>query len=388
MAADDKPVQASEMKAALASQFYLSPEIFALESRHIFHGQWFCAGRLDQIPDKGDCLVVEVAGESVIVLRGRDESVRAFYNVCRHRGSRLIRTSPLPDVAEPAARRSSRIGAAVVCPYHAWSYNTDGTLRAAPFVQFDAACPKENFSLVPVALETWGGFIFLNLGEKPSPLAGQAEKATRMLGRYPFADMRRGAQIVYDVRANWKVILENYNECYHCGPVHPELCALVPAFRDKGGAGLEWEDGIPHRAGAWTFTASGTSTRAPFPGLSETERTHHKGEVIYPNLLLSAAAEHVAAFTLWPKAPDFTRIACEFLFHESEVAKPDFDPTDVVEFWDVVNRQDWHVCEGVQLGMQSRGFRGGFYAPMEDPSLDIRRYLARHLGPMAGIPRD
>ena len=388
MAGDNEPVRASAMKPTLAPEFYLSPDIFALEAKKIFLSEWFCVGRLDQVPDKGDCLLVEVAGESVIVLRGRDEAVRAFYNVCRHRGSRLIRTGPLPDTAEPAARNSSRIGAAIVCPYHAWSYNTDGTLRAAPFVQFDAECPKEDFSLVPVALEAWGGFIFLNLSEKPPRLAEQTAKAVRMLGRYPFQDMRRGAQIVYDVRANWKVILENYNECYHCGPAHSELCVLVPAFRDKGGAGLAWEDGIPHRAGAWTFTFSGTSTRAPFPGLSETEKTHHKGEVVYPNLLLSAAAEHVAAFTIWPKAADHTRIACEFLFHESEIAKPGFDPSDVADFWDVVNRQDWYICEGVQLGLRSRGFRGGFYAPMEDPSLDIRRYLARHLGEMPGIPRD
>ncbi len=380
MSADDRTVLASEMKSALPAHFYSSPEIFARETRHIFHAEWFCVGRMDQIPDRGDCLKVDVAGESAIVLRGRDGSLNAFYNVCRHRGSQLVRAKPLPDIGDPGAARSSRIGAAVVCPYHAWSYNLDGTLRAAPFVQFDAACPKDKFSLVPIALDTWGGFIFLNLADKPPPLAEQAAKATRMLGRYPLADLRRGAQLVYDVRANWKVILENYNECYHCGPVHPELCALVPAFRDQGGAGLAWEEGIPHRTGAWTFTASGDSKRAPFPGLSDTEKTHHKGEVVYPNLLLSAAAEHIAAFTLWPKGPDFTRIACEFLFHESEVAKPGFDPGDVVDFWDVVNRQDWHVCEGVQTGMQSRGFRGGFYAPMEDPSLDIRRYLERHLG--------
>ena len=118
--------------------------------------------------------------------------------------------------------------------------------------------------------------------------------------------------------------MENYNECYHCGHVHPELCALVPAFRERGGAGLEWDDGIPHRAGAWTFTLSGTSNRAPFPGLSEKEKTHHKGEVAYPNLLLSAAAEHIAAFTLWPMGPDHTRIACEFLFHPDEIAKASF----------------------------------------------------------------
>jgi Rieske 2Fe-2S family protein len=174
--------------------------------------------------------------------------------------------------------------------------------------------------------------------------------------------------------------MENYNECYHCGPVHPELCALVPAFRERGGAGLDWDDGIPHRAGAWTFTRSGTANRAPFRGLSDKEKTHHKGEVAYPNLLLSCAAEHVAAFMIWPIAPRQTRIACEFLFHPDEIAQAHFDPADVVEFWDVVNAQDWQICESVQDGMSSRGFRGGFYAPMEDPSLDIRRYLERHLG--------
>lgn len=388
MAAEIEPVRASQMKSAMAPEFYLSPDVFALEAKNIFHSEWFCVGRLDQVPEKGDCLLVEVAGESVIVLRGRHGAMRAFYNVCRHRGSQLIRATALPDAAEPGATRSARVGTAIVCPYHAWSYNTDGTLRAAPFVQFDAACPKEKFSLVPVALESWGGFIFVNLSEQPQPLVGQTTRAKQTLGRYPFAEMRRGAQLVYDVQANWKVLIENYNECYHCGPVHPELCSLVPAFRDKGGAGLGWEHGIPHRSGAWTFTASGTSARAPFPGLSEVEKTHHKGEIIYPNLLLSAAAEHIAAFTLWPQGPDATRIACEFLFHEAEIGKPGFDPGDVVDFWDLVNRQDWGICESVQRGMRSRGFRGGFYAPMEDPSLDIRRYLARHLGELPGIPRD
>ncbi len=379
-------VSASELKPALESRFYGSAEIFRIEAERIFHEQWFCVGRAEQIPETGDCLHVDVAGQSVFVLRGRDRALRGFYNVCRHRGSQLIRTPALPDIAAPAAVHCGRINGAVVCGYHAWSYNLDGSLRGAPFVHFDEQCPKERFSLVPVALDTWGGFIFLNLSRAPPPpLAAQLEQPAAKLVRYPLQDLRRGAQLVYDVQANWKVILENYNECYHCGPVHPELCALVPAFRERGGAGLDWEEGIPHRAGAWTFTASGTSVRAPFTGLSDKEKTHHKGEVAYPNLLLSVAAEHVAALTLWPRGPDLTRIACEFLFHEAEIRKPAFDPGDVVDFWDLVNRQDWQVCESVQTGMKSRGFRGGFYAPMEDPSLDIRRYLEKHLGDLSRV---
>ncbi len=383
---NEDTVSAKDLKPALEPRFYSSADIFRLERERIFHDQWFCVGRAEQLAEKGDCLHVDVAGESVLVLRGRDDALRGFYNVCRHRGSQLIRTQALPEIATPHALNSGRINGAVVCAYHAWSYNLDGSLRGAPFVRFDEQCPKDRFSLVPVNLETWGGFIFVNLAAKtPPPLLAQLKEPARKLVRYPLADLRRGVQLVYDVQANWKVIMENYNECYHCGPVHPELCALVPAFREQGGAGLDWVDGVPHRPGAWTFTATGTSARAPFPGLSEKEKTHHNGDVAYPNLLLSVAAEHVAAFTLWPRGPDLTRIACEFLFHESEINKPEFDPSDVVDFWDVVNRQDWYVCEGVQQGMRSRGFRGGFYAPMEDPSLDIRRYLEKRLGDLSRI---
>lgn len=386
MSSEDHSVRAQEMKPALGASFYSSPDVFRLETERIFHSQWFCVGRAEQLPERGDCLNVAVAGEGVLVVRGRDDALRAFYNVCRHRGSQLIRTLPLPDAATPEALQSAQLSGVLTCPYHAWSYNLDGTLRAAPYVRFDADCPKDRFSLVPVHLDTWGGFIFLNFASQaPPPLLEQLAEPVRRLVRYPLAELRRGAQLVYEVRANWKIIMENYNECYHCGPVHPELCALVPAFRERGGAGLDWEDGIPHRPGAWTFTTTGTSTRAPFPGLSEKEKTHHKGEIAYPNLLLSVAAEHVAAFMLWPKGPELTRIACEFLFHPSETAKPGFDPGDVIDFWDLVNRQDWVACESVQQGMRSRGFRGGFYAPMEDPSLDIRRYLEKHLGDLSRV---
>ena len=383
---EEYAVLAHELKPALAPRFYSSTDVFRLEAERIFYEQWFCVGRVDQVPAPGDCLHVAVVGESVLVLRGRDDVLRAFYNVCRHRGSQLVCSPALPDLATPDAVHSGRVGGAVTCPYHAWSYNLDGSLRAAPFMRFDDRCPKDGFALVPVHLDTWGGFIFLNLSRQAPPtLLEQLREPARRLARYPLQDLRRGAQLVYDVRANWKVIMENYNECYHCGSVHPELCALVPAFRERGGAGLDWEDGIPHRAGAWTFTTTGTSTRAPFPGLSEKEKTHHKGEICYPNLLLSVAAEHVAAFMLWPKSPDLTRIACEFLFHVSETTRSGFDPSDVVDFWDIVNRQDWQICEGVQEGMRSRGFRGAFCAPMEDPSLDIRRYLERHLGDLTHI---
>ena len=226
----------------------------------------------------------------------------------------------------------------------------------------------------------WGGFLFVRLDPRGAadPLPGWLGEIPARVAGYPLADLRTGCRLVYRVAANWKVILENYNECYHCGPIHPELCDLVPAFRG-GGGDLDWDSGIEHRAGAYTFTMTGTTRRAPFPGLSQTERRRHKGELVLPNLMLSLSADHVVAFTVWPHAAGATTVACDFLFHPDEMARPEFDPMDAVRFWDLVNKQDWAICELVHDGMSSRRFDAGYLAPMEQPSADIGRHVASRL---------
>ena len=218
-----------------------------------------------------------------------------------------------------------------------------------------------------------GSSLSISIPTRALPLTAQIQGAPEYLANYPLDLLEPTTRIIYRVEANWKAIVENYNECYHCGPVHPELTDLVPAFR--GGNNLDWEQGIPHRDGAWTFTRSGTTARQPFPGLSEEEKVRHKGQLIYPNLMLSLAADHVTAFTLWPESPTLTHVVCDFLFHPDEIASEGFDPSDAVEFWDLVNQQDWRICALVQRGMKSKRFTTGFYAPMEDYSMDIRRYL-------------
>ena len=148
---------------------------------------------------------------------------------------------------------------------------------------------KEQLPLFSVDVETWGGFVFVNLsrdgsGETPERnLRVQLGEIPEHLAHYPLSELRTGRRITYEVESNWKCIVENFNECYHCGPVHPELCEIVPAFREAGGGELDWENGVPHREGATTFTFSGTTERAPFPGLDEEERVRHKGELVYPN---------------------------------------------------------------------------------------------------------
>lgn len=374
---DKKP---AGLEQSLPSSFYTEPSMLERERRELYARNWVCVGREEELDADGPTKIIELFGESIIVARLGDGSIRAHYNVCRHRGARLCSN----DSKWGLSLRGGAIGEFIRCPYHQWTYGLDGHLVNAPQISGSEGFDPSQFSLKPVGVAVWGGFIFLKLEPDEEDvisrtLGEEIGPAPRRLGNYPLDELKTARAISYDVAANWKVIAENYNECYHCGGVHPELCAVVPVFRSGGGLGLDWENGVPHREGAWTYTFSGTTNRKPFDGLSELEKIRHKGELIYPNLMLSMSAEHGAAFILWPLAPDRTRVDVRFLFHPDEIARGDFDPSDAVDFWDITNRQDWAVCERVQQGMSSRSHVHGYYAPMEDESLDIRRYIAAHL---------
>src|SRR3954471_16204532 len=364
------------LQAALPRAMYVEEEGWRSEREAVLYREWFCVGRTDDLglTGAGRLAVVEVAGESVLVSSDQDAVLHAAYNVCRHRGSQLHPVEPgqSPVLCEAAALR---------CPYHSWTYGLDGRLLRAPHA--DVPDPPA-FALHPIGVATWDGFLFVHLtpgaaGSLQDAVAGPAAS----LAHYGLGRLVTGTTLRYEVAANYKVLLENYNECYHCGPVHPELCRLVPAFAG-GGGGLDWAAGIPHREGAWTFTATGTTERSPLPGLDADERTRHKGDLVYPNLMISASADHVAAFVLLPRAVDRTEVVCTLLFDPDEAAEAAFDPSDAAELWDLVNGQDWRICESVQRGMSSRSYRHGWFAPMEDESLDIRRWLLPRLEKRGG----
>jgi Rieske 2Fe-2S family protein len=363
---------AEPLKEALPREMYVDASAWTLERDTVLHGEWFCVGRTDDLglaaPSR--MAVVDVAGESVLVTCDDQLQLHAVYNVCRHRGSQL---HPMdPTETSPALCAAS----AIRCPYHSWTYGLDGTLLRAPHAEVEDTAA---FGLHPVGVDTWGGFVFVHLAPTAAgPLAGAVAGPTVSLANYRLGELVTGAVLHYEVAANYKVLLENYNECYHCGPVHPELCRLVPSFAG-GGRDLDWAAGVPHRQGAWTFTTTGTTDRRALPGLSATERERHKGDLVYPNLMLSASADHVAAFQLLPTAVDRTTVVCSLLFARAECASPGFDPADAADLWDLVNRQDWGICESVQRGMSSRAYRQGWFAPMEDESLDIRRWLLPRL---------
>ncbi len=378
-----------QLQAALPRHHYVDPRSWQVERERVLVRTWTCVGRLDGLglDRPGRLAVVEVAAESVVLTRDGSGRLHALGNVCRHRGSQVV--PHLPGEPPPACdARSLR------CAYHSWTYGLDGRLLRAPHTEGVEDFDPGRFGLHRAGVETWGGFAFVALhapgGDAGSGgLRAQLGPIVERVRRYPLDRLVTARRIVYDVAANWKVIAENYNECYHCAGVHPELTKLVPAFGRGGGGpegtGLDWDAGIPHRDGAWTFSFSGTSPRTPFPDLDESERVRHKGELVYPNLLLSLAAEHVACFVLQPLAVDATRIVFDLLVDPDQAH---LDVEDCAGFWDLVNRQDWAVCESVQRGMSSSFYTQGWYAPMEDASLDIRRWLLPRLAGSADDPDD
>jgi Rieske 2Fe-2S family protein len=363
------------LQPALPKRMYVDKSQWQRERDRVLYRSWFCAGRVAELglDHPGRLCVLDVVGESILVTSDAIGHLHASYNVCRHRGSQVVPVDPASPAPAPCSTSALR------CPYHSWTYDLSGRLLKAPHTDDVSDFDPSAFGLEPVGVGQWGGFLFVHLTPSlAQPLTEELSGFDSRLTRYPLAELVAGARFTYEVAANYKVIAENYNECYHCGPVHPELCRLVPAFAG-GGSDLDWDAGVPHREGAWTFTMTGSTNRAPFVDLDENERSRHKGELIYPNLLLSLSADHVVATVLWPIAVDRTRVVCDLLFAPDAVAAADFDPGDAGELWDLVNRQDWAICESVQRGMTSRAYRQGWFAPMEDQSADIRRWLLPRL---------
>jgi len=357
------------MRSTLQREYYVEREWFDKESKNIFHSDWICVARIEDFHAAGDYKLIDISGQSIIILKGSDDLIRGFYNFCRHRGCELIDTKNITE--EGNFRHSIR------CPYHSWTYDLNGRLLNAPHIDINKN--DDQFHLKQIYVESWGGFLFIKIGQQGDSLKKHLNEVPELLKRYPLKNLESGIKMTYEVNCNWKVILENYNECYHCAGVHPELCEIVPAFRKNGGSNLDWENGVPHKEGANTFTMSGTTTRKPFPGLNEYEQDRHFGQAVYPNLLISLAMDHVAVFIIKPINEKNTEIEFRILFHPSEISKGNFDPSDTLELWDITNKQDWDICEKVQRGMNSKGFEQGYYAEMEDENLDVKNYIEAKL---------
>ena len=344
----------------LPGRYYTDPAIFELEKRAIFARQWQYVCRAEDLPKPGSFVRVTVADENVIVVRGRDEQLRAFLNVCRHRGATLCQED------------KGDVGRSIRCPYHSWSYRLDGSLMSTPNWDTMAGAYKADLGLHPVHLAEFHGLVWLNLAADPPPLEEQiwAQLDYRLGGdrdkflRYDLAGLVVGKRIDYTVKANWKIIQENFQECYHCSTIHPELVDTLPQFRDISRLPRYVADGYYFAEDKMSFSVSGQTVLPRLPGLTDRDERRYYGMVLRPNCFLSLLPDHAIIHRFEPVGPELTVVTCEWLFPSRTIAA--FDISDTVELFHRVNVQDFAATESCQPNMKSRAYAsGGVLVPLE-----------------------
>lgn len=358
------PVSAAEVASVrrptagasvLPPRVYHDPAVLAYELEEWLAKGWVCIGREEDIPLPGHYILTKLCDENLIVVRDHDGVVRGFFNFCRHRGAVLV--------TEPRGRLPR-----IQCPYHAWVYDLDGTLHKPRHTDMLENFDLNEWGLAPVALDIWQGFIFVNLSGDAGSLLAHLDDMPAYFERYDLAGLRRAKQIDYDVKANWKAIIENYSECYHCPGVHPQLNRITPY--NLG----EWIPSTGPWKGSWmpvvgeheTLTMDGQLHGRDFiEGTTEDDHKKIYYFIVWPNMLISLHPDYLMTHRIVPLAPDRSYIACEWFFEPESIAKPEFDPSDAIDFWDLTNRQDWEVCELQQEGTRSRAYTAGRYTTME-----------------------
>jgi Rieske 2Fe-2S family protein len=354
----------------LPGRYFTSPEIFSEELEKIFLQRWLCVGREAQIARPGQYFLQQIGNESVIVLRDRSGAVRAHYNVCRHRGTRICE------------EHQGQFSETIQCPYHAWTYSLDGRLIGAPSTDTIEDFDKADWPLHSVATAAWEGFVFINLADDPEPFEEAYAAVMGRFSRFNLPSLAAHRRIDYRLRCNWKFVVQNYSECYHCPLVHPALVKISPPTSGENdlfrgpflGGYMDIVDSSE------SLTVSGRSCGVMVGDLPNDDLKRVYYYSLFPNVLLSLHPDYVMYHTLWPKAPGETLVTCEWLFHPDTLKDPSYNPDDGVEFWDMTNRQDWHVCELSQAGVQSKRYTPGPYSRREGLSAAFDREVLGALG--------
>ena len=362
--------------STLPGRYYTDERVFALEQAKIFEDMWFCAVRGSDIPDAGDFRTVQVGTESLIISRSRRGEVRAFYNVCRHRGAQIC------------TEASGTVKRAFQCPYHAWTYDLDGKLVAAPNLTKMPDIDRVEYGLRTVHLREWLGYVWVSLADEPPAFESTVmqEIVDRLgevanLDHYDLASLSVGRRIVYDVAANWKLIVENFMECYHCATIHPELTEVLPEFADGLAAQVFVNHGAEFGEGVEGFTVDGSAGVDVIPGIDPEQDRRYYAVTIKPQVFVNLVPDHIIFHRMYPMAPDRTVVECDWLFLPS-VVDSGRDLTKSVELFHRVNQQDFDACVRTQPAMSSRMYAdGGVLVPSEHHIGEFHDWLRAKIDP-------
>ena len=297
----------------------------------------------------------------------QDGALRAFANVCSHRGHELLPCGV-----------STRHGR-VICPYHSWSYTLEGGVWTAPgFKELEGFDPAEH-GLTQLPCTEWHGLVFVDGSGTAPALEDQLASLEELVAPYEPERLRVAGTHDYVVASNWKILTENYQECYHCPMIHPELCEVSPP--KSGGnyhADGPWVGGtMDLREGMDTMSLDGTSGGVMLRGLDAEGLRTVIYVYVFPNILISLHPDYVMTHRLIPLAASSTRIECTWSFAPEAVEQPGFDPSYAVNFWDITNQQDWEACSSVQRGLSSTHARPGPMGGEEDAVYQFVTMIAR-----------
>ena len=374
--ADPAPIDRAELERSLLPfgqsrmlprSAYIDPAVFEWEQRHFFDREWMCVGRSEDFSEPGDQRAESFGSAGVLLTRGQDGELRAFANVCSHRGHELLPCGV-----------SARHGR-VICPYHSWSYTLEGEVWTAPGFKDLGGFEPSVHGLTRLPCTEWHGLVFVDGSGTAPALEESLGTLEDLVAPYEPERLRVAGTHDYVIAANWKILTENYQECYHCPMIHPELCEVSPP---KSGDNYHYEGRwvggtMDLREGMDTMSLDGRSGGVMLRGLDAGGLRTVIYVYVFPNVLISLHPDYVMTHRLTPLAADSTRIECTWSFAPEAVEQPGFDPSYAVNFWDITNQQDWEACSSVQRGLASIHARPGPMGGEEDAVYQFVTMIAR-----------
>jgi Rieske 2Fe-2S family protein len=356
--------------STIPSHWYFDADHYQRELRAIWYRQWVCVGREENLEQTGDYFTTEIGDQGIIVTRST-EGLRAFHNTCRHRGARIC-------TAETGRFRNGRI----ICPYHTWTYSLDGDLVATPNRLDTGSFEADRLSLYGVHVETWRGFIFVNLADQPdASLVDQLGSEAANIRNWPLEDMRSVHQVIKPIASNWKIYWENYTECYHCPRIHPSLCRIMPVYK----LGTSTPGDIPgwsreNDGDAETWVADGKSTLPLLAGLSEAERnTIVTFASFTASMYIVAHRDYVRTVRIVPRGPEQLDLVIDWLLPAAyaDIGEEELGP--IIDFPAQVIAEDGEMCELNQKGLHSLRHQHGTLVEQEYDILDFHDWLRTKL---------
>jgi phenylpropionate dioxygenase-like ring-hydroxylating dioxygenase large terminal subunit len=378
----------------LPAQAYTSEEFFDWENAHLLRGGWQCVAHVSQIPQPGDFLNLDLLGEPLIVVRGKDDLVRVLSRVCPHRAMDIMPAGFGYDGHGPAEAKPEAEGCGhtriFLCPYHAWTFELDGRLKACPEMHLAECFQRDDFQLKPFRSETWEGFVFVNLdGQAPPLAAGLAEMATDLAPFRP-AEMKLVVAREWDCSFNWKVLVENFMESYHhLGIHHKTLQPMMPA-RDTWAeqerrhyvrSHLPYKDSVREEYQAFEQRGDFSEDLPPVPGIGDAQKFEWGLFLIHPTFLLATAPDRLIWYRLQPLGPNRLKLLTTVLVPAAVAARENFPQLrdKAARVLTDFHLEDMEVCTGVQRGLYASGWQQGRLSHLEMTVWLFHRYLAARI---------